>query len=211
MKLHADTQWDAYLTIRMCEIGKWLLLLTVICGVVACGGSDAERVREVSEDAPAADSSVSAEIDVMDIEEGDCIVSGLDTGPSVESVTIVPCSDVWQYRVVTVFNVADADEYPGEQVFDDEAALNCGDDTTATLYPTVESWDLGDRGIVCLEEAPPPTTTLPPSTSTTTVLQTTSATAEKPEDGSDPMLSASEVYELVAPSIAFIETETGNR
>ena len=209
MKMHADTQWDTNFTIRMCEIGKWLLLLTVIFGVVACGGSDAERVREVSEDTPAADSSVSAEIHVMDIVEGDCIVSGLDTGPSVESVTIVPCSDVWQYRVVTVFNVTDADEYPGEQVFDDEAALNCGDNTTATLYPTVESWDLGDRGIVCLEEAPPPTTTLPPSTSSTTVLQTTSATAEKPEDGSDPMLSASEVYELVAPSIAFIETETG--
>ena len=30
MKMHADTQWDTNFTIRMCEIGKWLLLLTVI-------------------------------------------------------------------------------------------------------------------------------------------------------------------------------------
>ena len=182
-------------------------MLAVMFGFVACGGSDAERVREAGEDAVVEDGSVSADIGVMEIEEGDCIVSGLDTGTSVEAVTIVPCSDAWQYRVTAVLDLGEANQYPGDGALAGEAALKCGSDVAFYLYPTPESWDLGDREIVCLEEPPAPTTTLPPAEPTTTAAAT-SRTAETAADGSVPPLSASEVYELVAPSIVFVEAET---
>ena len=216
--------WENRLASGGMTIGRCLLVLAAVYAVVACGGSDAERVREASEDGPAPDGPVSAGLQVMGLEEGDCVVFDLeivlamtrnvDTGPSVESVAIVPCSDEWQYRVVTVFDVADADHYPGTQGFASEAALRCGDDAAVTLYPTPESWDLGDRTIVCLAQAPPPATTQAPPPATTqapppitTRASTTSTTVKQSGDDSDVMLSEAEVYELVAPSIAFIETE----
>jgi len=108
----------AGLRIRFASSGRLVLLLAVMFGVVACGGSDAERVREAGEDTAVEGGSVSA------------------------------------------------------------------------------------------EEPPAPTTTLPPAEPTTTAAAT-STTAETPADGSALPLSASEVYELVAPSIVFVETETG--
>ena len=72
-------------TVRHLSAGRSILLLSVICILVACGGSDADRVREASEDTVVEDGSVSADIGVLEIEEGDCIVSGLDTGTSVEA------------------------------------------------------------------------------------------------------------------------------
>ena len=204
---------EARLRTRFANSGKQVLLLAVMLGVVACGGSDAERVREASEDTAVADGSVSADIGVLELQEGDCIVSGIDAGTRVEAVTIVPCSDAWQHRVTAVFDVADADQYPGEVAVRGEAARKCGSDAYY-LYPTTESWDLGDREIVCLEEPPAPSTTLPPAEPTTTVAATTTAavtstSAATPVDGPALPLSASEVYQLVAPSIVFVETETG--
>ena len=140
------------------------------------------------------DGPVTADIGVLQIEEADCIVSGLDAGPSVEAVTIVPCSDTWQYRVTAILDVAGADQYPGKDVLGEEAVRMCGSDIAYYLYPTPESWDLGDREIVCLEEP---------------AAAATSTTAETPVEASALALSASEVYELVAPSIVFVETETG--
>ena len=108
----------AGLRIRFASSGRLVLLLAVMFGVVACGGSDAERVREAGEDTAVEDGSVSA------------------------------------------------------------------------------------------EEPPAPTTTLAPVEPTTTAAAT-STTVEAPADGSVLPLSASEVYELVAPSIVFVEAETG--
>ncbi len=152
------------------------------------------------------DSPASAEIGVLEIEEGDCVVSDLDGAVSLESVTIVPCSDVWQYRVTGVFDVEDRDRYPGGDALGDEALLGCGADAAYVVFPSAESWDIGDRTVVCFEEAPAPTTTPAPAT---TAVAATSTTAAVLEESSGLALSASEVYELVAESIAFVETATG--
>ena len=199
-------------------IGRRLLVLAAVYVVVACGGSGGEGVREASEDSAAPDGSVSADIRGGKLGEGDCVVGvhdyrtavGIDpaTAPGVESVTIVPCSDEWQHRVVTVFEVADADRYPGTQGFAGEAASRCGDDAAATLHPTPESWDRGDRTIVCLAPAPPPATAHA-STSATTVPTGTSTTVQRFGDGIEVTLSATDVEELIAPSIAMVETEVG--
>ena len=192
-------------------------LLALALALAACG-SDAERVREADTDPTAAaegDTSLSAEIAATELQEGDCITSTLPDGISVESVVIVPCSDAWQYRVTNSFQVADSTEYPGNEFFAQQAAERCDQPVAYFLLPSPESWELNDRTVICLEEAPTPTdapgTAAATRTSATdeedeTTAQRDAATSEAPAEA--PM-AAADMYSLVSPSIAFVRTPTG--
>ncbi len=104
------------------------------------------------------------------LQPGDCFndpaLAGSEEGESTEVAEVagVPCEEPHDYQVYATFDVADAEEYPGEVAVSFDADEGClerfepfvGRDfetsvyNFSVLYPTPESWDVGDREIVCL-------------------------------------------------------------
>ena len=65
---------------------------------------------------------------------------------------LVSCSDNWEYRTLSSIAVEDAERYPGEDHFRKRAFSECDQRYTTSLFPTENSWALGDRGVICLQE-----------------------------------------------------------
>ena len=132
-----------------------LVALTLFLAIIGCT-SDADNIRASNEAArtpPATSTPLSAEIGTTEIQDGDCINSTLPEGIDIESVVIVPCSADWQYRALSSFEVHDLDRYPGEATFLQRAYRGCDRRFTFTLFPTEDSWGLGDRKVTCLQES----------------------------------------------------------
>ena len=133
-------------------------LLAAALSMAACV-DDAQTVRE-SNQTPAVSTSTaetptpSAEIQVTELEAGDCVNSMLPEGISVDTVVIVPCSGDWQFRVLRSFEAADAEAFPDESSFHSQVSENCDRETFSYLYPPAEAWEQGDRTITCLQQAP---------------------------------------------------------
>ncbi|MCE2469834.1 MAG: septum formation family protein [Dehalococcoidia bacterium] len=132
-----------------------LVLLTMLA---ACN-SDAQRIRDINQAyaTPSATTTpISAEIDSVEIQEGDCINSTLPEGVDIESVVIVPCPGAWQYRALNTFDITDADDYPGENYFLRLADEKCDRRYTFILFPLEESWTnrlSHYRTVTCLQES----------------------------------------------------------
>ena len=135
--------------------GIGLITLMLFLTSVGCT-SDAQNIRATNEAAatpPATSTPLSAEIGWTEIQDGDCITSRLPEGIEIESVVIVPCSADWQYRALNSFTVEDLQRYPGEDLFSQRAYKECDRRSTNTLFPTADSWALGDRRVTCLQES----------------------------------------------------------
>ena len=131
------------------------LVLVLSLALVGCD-SNARRIREINEvlATPAAERTrLTAKIDAIEIRDGDCIISSLPEGISIETVVIVPCSGTWQYRVLNSFLVAGGERYPGEDVFEQRAYEKCDRRYSFILFPLSESWSFGDRTVNCLQES----------------------------------------------------------
>ena len=138
---------------RLSGIVPWALALTFL--LIACE-TNAQRIRTTNEALAtlAVDgTALSAQIQSVDLEEGDCINSTLPEGVSIETVEIVLCAGEWQYRVLNSFEVPEADRYPGEHYFSRRAEESCDRRFTYFLYPLSDSWDLGERTIDCLQHS----------------------------------------------------------
>ena len=94
---------------------------------------------------------VGCDSEAQRIRDGDCINSTLPEGISIATVVIVPCAETWQYRVLNSFDVADADQYPGENFFQQRANESCDRRYSYFLTPPAESWGFGDRTVKCLQ------------------------------------------------------------
>ena len=132
-----------------------LITLMLALAILGCT-SDAQNIRATNEAGatPAATSTpLTAEIGWTEIQDGDCITSRLPEGIEIESVVIVPCSADWQYRALNSFTVEDLQRYPGEDLFSQRAYKECDRRSTNTLFPTADSWALGDRRVTCLQES----------------------------------------------------------
>ena len=138
-----------------------MLLVTVLAitlSMAACE-DDAQSVRQANESAAASTAtaetpSPSAEIQVTELMDGDCVNSTLPEGISIETVVIVPCSGDWQYRVLKSFQLADTEPYPDESFFLSRVSENCDRQTGSYLFPSAQGWEQGDRTIKCLQQAP---------------------------------------------------------
>ena len=166
-------------------IARAIVIMIALVFMLAFGGcdSDGDRIRETNEDIPTP-TSLSAEIGVTEIQDGDCISSTISAGINIQTVEIVPCSGTWQFKVLNTFNVADSEHYPGEAFLDEQASEKCSRGTTFILFPTIESWALNDRTISCLQAAPEATPT-PVPTDTPTPAPTATQTLT-PTDTSMP-------------------------
>ena len=117
------------------------LFLVISLVFVGCD-SDAKRIREINEilATPVAERTpLSAKITSAEIRDGDCINSTLPEDISIETVVIVPCAGTWQYRVLSSFDVADADRYPGEAFFGQRAYESCDRRSSHLLIPDADS------------------------------------------------------------------------
>ena len=136
----------------------FIALLSIALSMAACG-NDAQTVREANQTpvistATGETPTPSAEIQVMELMEGDCVNSTIPDGITIDSVVIVPCSGDWQYRVLQSIQVAGGGDYPDKIFSSGQVSENCGRQTGTYLYPSAEGWELGDRTITCLQQTP---------------------------------------------------------
>lgn len=147
----------------------WLSgVLVLLLGIAFVGcQSDAQRIRATNEAlnppaatntpvprATATNTPLIAEIQAINIQKGDCIVSTLPEGIRIDTVEIVPCTDMWEYRALSLFEVATtARGYPDEDFFTQQAYESCEQESTFFLYPLEDSWRYGDRTVTCLQES----------------------------------------------------------
>ena len=82
---------------------------------------------------------------------GECV----NDAPETEFIMaeLVDCSGPWQYRVLESFEVDAQARYPGELFFFQQALERCDRRYNYLLYPTEESWGLGDRLVNCTQES----------------------------------------------------------
>ena len=132
-----------------------MVAFLVSLALISCE-SDAQHIRETNAALSMPTNTaeaLSAKIDAIEIQDGDCIDSKIPEGIDIESVVIVPCSGTWHYRAVNSIDVADSSGYPGGEFFAQRAFESCDRRYTTYLYPTVESWSNDDRNITCLQES----------------------------------------------------------
>ena len=93
---------------------------------------------------------------------GDC-VNDLHTSTDVQSLPGVPCAQSHEGEVFAVFDLPSG-VYPGQAAVREQAGTECNDRLAAyspsalnnpslglvTLYPQQQSWEGGDRGVVCI-------------------------------------------------------------
>ena len=89
-------------------------------------------------------------VNVSRLGDGECYNEAPETEYLL--VEVVSCSGGWQYRTLNSYTVDDLDRYPGEGLFSQRAYKECDRRYTITLYPTADSWALGDRRVNCLQE-----------------------------------------------------------
>jgi hypothetical protein len=94
---------------------------------------------------------------VFDLEVGDCIVPPESTAfrsIEVERVRTVDCSEPHDAEVVAVFEVEGRPwEFPGDEALFREAQQRCPAKCSLYIYPTRQSWNVGDRMITCIVES----------------------------------------------------------
>lgn len=132
--------------------------LAVALGVLAGGCSEGpERDAETGELVEA------TEVDVFELRVGDCL-HGFTSDSEISTVTAVPCSEEHTDEVVAAVDVSSGGEaYPGAEAIQEQADEACHaefeefvgiswDESQLDygyLAPTEESWDEGDREILC--------------------------------------------------------------
>ena len=90
-------------------------------------------------------------VGVHTLDRGECFNEAPETGWA--QVELVECSGPWEYRVLGLAKVDDLDKYPGEGYFDQRAFESCDRRYSDYLHPFQDSWMLGDRKVICLQES----------------------------------------------------------
>lgn len=116
------------MTIRFGLFAIAIAVLAVVAG--ACQGGE-ERRDPVSDEA---------------LRVGDCLFYA-----APNDIRPVYCFEEHHAEVIAVLTMADG-PYPGDNGVNAFALKNCPDETDTFVYPTAETWVIGDRAIACLEE-----------------------------------------------------------
>ncbi|PSL04187.1 putative regulator of septum formation [Haloactinopolyspora alba] len=132
-----------------------------VFATVSCSGDDEPQRDPSGNVTETADSA-----DVFDIKVGDCL-GDVDNADEVTDVVLAPCEDEHTHEVYAIAEVPDG-QFPGADAFQNRATKQCGARFAEFvgvawknseldynwLQPTEESWEQGDRQIVCLAYDP---------------------------------------------------------
>lgn len=105
-------------------------------------------------------------------EVGDCVETSTLEGEEIDDIPTVECTEEHDGQVAVSYQMPDGD-YPSEQEWQDVIGDECVSgfeafvgtayaDSALEIYdlsPTEESWDAGDREVLCLVYLPDDTTT----------------------------------------------------
>jgi hypothetical protein len=145
-------------------LGNWSTLRSVaaFCLVIgvfgACSDDDGDGSDESSGDEPSGQEDAS----VFEIAVGDCLSDDV-AGANVEEVPTVPCDQPHTSEVYFTYNIEE-ESFPSPERMDSLTEEQCMpafesfigmpyDDSeieVTTLEPTAESWEQGDRELVCM-------------------------------------------------------------
>ena len=144
------------------------LLAVALLGLSGCSMLEPAAEPAVR-DETSGEITESSEADVFSLEVGDCLNETVTTEEveEVSSVPTVPCSDPHDSEAYAATDIADG-EYPGDQAVIDQSDAYCYeqfatfvglsyDDSElelASFFPTTESWEQGDREIMCFISSP---------------------------------------------------------
>ena len=118
---------------------------------------------EPERDEESGDLATSGDVDVFDVKVGDCLLGEIaEEGEEISSIEAAPCSDPHGDEVFASATVPDGD-FPGQDAVNTQAEEECVAqfaDFVGLAYeasvleisyftPTEESWDTGDREILC--------------------------------------------------------------
>ena len=143
-------------TKRLATKALFLALLGGLFGLVACA-ADAERIREANAAASSSNAidQLAGQISVFDLRDGDCFDAPEIAGTglfNLEDVKLVGCSGEWSFLALNSFVVDRGGDYPGEDYFMEEGYRRCDRLADTYLFPLPESWELGDRTVMCVGE-----------------------------------------------------------
>lgn len=129
-----------------------VIAITAICGLTACS------VNAITD-------LIEGKQDVFSLKTGDCFNDEAAASEQIESVKMPACTEEHDNEVYGTYNLTDADfpSYDSAAILDD-AEAGCGaqfegfvgapiDQTSLDYgyyYPSPESWENGDREILCL-------------------------------------------------------------
>jgi len=132
----------------------WIVIGLVALALLACE-TEGERISDANRDASRSSSSssssssspASSSISVFDLRIGDCFTAA-EREPS--RVRRVSCGSYHTDEVVGSFTVSFSSFPVLDSAFDNEALLKCPVQANSFLQPTRESWNAGDRTVLCL-------------------------------------------------------------
>ena len=129
-----------------------LAALTVIAMLaLACNEQDIAGQNEAAKGDSNAAGRDSDAIDIFDLRTGDCFADVPD-GRVVE-VALYPCADPRADLKVTGMAFIEQDgDYPGLDWIDERVSRECSLLGEEAIYPRQESWEKGDRTILCLRK-----------------------------------------------------------
>ena len=101
-------------------------------------------------------SGTKGNVSTFDLRFGDCFKQIIiDSVVIINEVERVSCEEEWQFRITRqmLTTLPGSATYPGGEYFDELRPTECPDVSTYLLWPSRDSWDLGDRVWLCLEPA----------------------------------------------------------
>lgn len=142
-----------------------VLVLTSALAVTGCStisdvlGDDGEEPKR---DPSGTITETSDSADVFTLKVGDC-VGAFGDGDAVEELPVMPCQEPHEMEVFANSEAPDG-EYPGKDALMDRANKDCTEEfetftgaeysvsdlLVSYLYPTSDTWEQGDREILCV-------------------------------------------------------------
>lgn len=137
-------------------MGRSRIAVVVIAMVVAgCGAAGPAR-------GPDGEVLDAGEVAVGELRAGDCFEDPSASTASVSRLLVLPCDEPHDSEIYFVYTVT-GDDYPGAAALDDESDRRCeiefesfvgtaradSDLEFFALIPTRESWEGGDRTVLC--------------------------------------------------------------
>jgi hypothetical protein len=143
---------------------RFAIVAAVILVVVVIGGIAAALVVSNLDDASRDESGEITEggdVSAFSLAVGDCLNDLTET--EVTSVAAIPCAEPHESEVYALFDLEDG-AWPGDATIEEQAGTGCAerlqsdypevfDDTNVDIFylqPTEQTWETGDREIVCL-------------------------------------------------------------